>query len=42
MDFVKFSLAGFDDFLIYFGLSVVFVMPSSRSTCASRPTASSR
>jgi putative membrane protein len=25
MDFVKFSLAGFDDFLIYAGLSVAFV-----------------
>jgi putative membrane protein len=25
MDFVKFSLAGFDDFLIYAGLSVAFI-----------------
>lgn len=25
MDFLKFSLAGFDDFLVYFGLSVLFV-----------------
>ena len=25
MDFVKFSLAGFDEFLVYAGLSVVFV-----------------
>jgi putative membrane protein len=25
MDFIKFSLAGFDEFLIYAGLSVVFV-----------------
>ena len=25
MEFLKFSLAGFDDFLVYFGLSVLFV-----------------
>jgi putative membrane protein len=25
MDFIKFSLAGFDDFLLYFGLSIAFV-----------------
>ena len=25
MEFIKFSLAGFDDFLIYFGLAAVFV-----------------
>jgi putative membrane protein len=25
MDFLKFSLSGFDDFLVYFGLSIVFV-----------------
>jgi len=25
MEFVKFSLSGFDDFLIYFGLAIVFV-----------------
>jgi len=25
MDFIKLSLAGFDDFLVYFGLSLVFV-----------------
>ena len=25
MDFIKFSLSGFDDFLIYAGLSVVFI-----------------
>lgn len=25
MDFIKFSLAGFDDFLIYFGLGIAFV-----------------
>ena len=25
MEFIKFSLSGFDDFLLYFGLSIVFV-----------------
>lgn len=25
MDFVKFSLSGFDEFLVYFGLAIVFV-----------------
>jgi putative membrane protein len=25
MEFIKFSLAGFDDFLIYFGLAAVFI-----------------
>ena len=25
MDFLRFSLAGFDDFLVYFGLSIAFV-----------------
>ena len=25
MEFIKFSLAGFDDFLLYFGLSIAFV-----------------
>jgi putative membrane protein len=26
MEFIKFSLSGFDDFLLYFGLSIVFVL----------------
>lgn len=26
MEFIKFSLSGFDDFLLYFGLSIVFVV----------------
>jgi len=26
MDFLKFSLSGFDDFLLYFGLSIAFVV----------------
>ena len=27
MEFLKFSLSGFDDFLVYFGLSIGFVLP---------------
>ncbi len=41
MDFVKFSLSGFDEFLIYAGLAIAFIYDlHERRTSGSRPTTS--
>ena len=41
MDFVKFSLSGFDEFLIYAGLAIAFIYLFMIAYLSSRPTTSS-